>query len=57
MTSYESFSVHLFHFREHVRNKNIDIVYCLTDKQLADIFTKPLPICQFEYLRKLMIGW
>ncbi|KAL4367961.1 hypothetical protein GQ457_05G011320 [Hibiscus cannabinus] len=32
-----------YHFiREQVKNKNVELVYCKTEDQLADIFTKPL---------------
>ena len=42
-----------FHFlREHVIEKNIKLEYVETKKQIADIFTKPLPRQTFEYLRQ-----
>ena len=53
----KNLSVCLFHFREHIRNKDIDIIYCPINEQLSNIFTKPIPIHQFQYLWKLMIGW
>ena len=41
-------SVRLFHFRKHVRNKNIDIVYCPTDEQLADILQNRYPFANLS---------
>jgi hypothetical protein len=41
-----------FHYiRENVKDGKIEVVYCPTQKMLADIFTKRLPTDQFEYLR------
>jgi Reverse transcriptase (RNA-dependent DNA polymerase) len=44
------------HFvRESVKNKEVDLSWIATDKQLADILTKPLSRSRFEVLRsKLM---
>jgi hypothetical protein len=42
-----------YHFlREHVAKKNIIVEYVGTKEQVADIFTKPLLIESFEYLRQ-----
>ena len=50
------------HFRSKVRTKNnknglIDICYCPTQDQLADIFTKPTSDAIFHKLRILLLGW
>ncbi|KAL6145529.1 hypothetical protein ACLB2K_056215 [Fragaria x ananassa] len=40
-----------FHYiRDAVEENEIDLVYCNTDNQVADIFTKALPRERFEYL-------
>jgi hypothetical protein len=40
-----------YHFlREKVVEKNIRVEYVGTKEQVADIFTKPLPLEAFEYL-------
>ena len=40
-----------YHFlREQVAKKNIRVEYVGTKEQVADIFTKPLPWEDFEYL-------
>ena len=44
------------HFREHVKNKTITVNYIETDDQLADIFTKALPVPQFWRLRSGIVG-
>ena len=45
-----------YHFlREAEANKEIELEYCRTEEQLADIFTKALPKARFELLRS-MIG-
>ncbi len=42
-----------YHFiRDHVQNRNICIEYVCTEKQLADIFTKPLSEDRFCMLRR-----
>ncbi|BBN68331.1 hypothetical protein Prudu_377S000600 [Prunus dulcis] len=44
-----------FHFiRDALQNGEIDLLYCKTEVQLADIFTKPLARDRFEYLRKAL---
>ena len=41
-----------FHFiRDHVEKKNVTIEYVCTEKQLADIFTKPLNEARFIQLK------
>jgi hypothetical protein len=45
------------HFRSHVARGDIKILWIGTKHQLADIFTKPLPVASFEYLRHLLLGW
>ncbi|KAM2365918.1 hypothetical protein ACFX1X_004674 [Malus domestica] len=44
-----------FHFlRDHVKQKTIELVYCHTKEQVADIFTKPLPVESFQLLREML---
>ncbi|TXG56303.1 hypothetical protein EZV62_017616 [Acer yangbiense] len=44
-----------YHFlREAEANKDIELEYCRTEEQLADIFTKALPKVRFELLRSLI---
>jgi hypothetical protein len=50
-------SVRLHHFRSHILNKTISIEHVSTKKQVADIFTKPLPRDQFRILRVPLMGW
>ena len=45
------------HFRSHVENSDIKIETIDTSQQQVDIFTKPLPVSLFKYLRKLIISW
>ena len=45
------------HFRAYVESGKIEIRPIDTDMQQADIFTKPLALAQFRYLRKLIMGW
>jgi energy-converting hydrogenase A subunit M len=42
-----------YHFlRDHVTQEIVKIVYLDTKEQIADIFTKPLPMSTFENLRQ-----
>ena len=45
--------IHIRHhfLRDHVESNEIELVYCPTDDQLADILTKPLPRDRFEKIR------
>ena len=44
-----------YHFiKEALQNEIIDLVYCLTKEQIADIFTKALAKDQFCHLRELL---
>ena len=45
------------HFREAVNSGSIKIYHVGTLQQLADIFTKPLKVDQFSYLRMMLMGW
>jgi hypothetical protein len=45
------------HFHSHVENGSIKIQWIDSKNQLADIFTKPLPVSLFEYLRSHLLGW
>ena len=54
-TKHISTKVH--HFREYIRTKAIQVVHVSTTKQIADMFTKPLPYKAFVYLRQKLMGW
>ena len=44
-----------YHFiRDYVAKGEIQIKFCTTNEQLADIFTKALPKRKFEYLRDML---
>ena len=44
-----------FHYvREAVEKKEVNIIYCATEKMTADIMTKPLPKVKFEEFRSDM---
>ncbi|KAM1746060.1 hypothetical protein ACFX11_012725 [Malus domestica] len=44
-----------YHFiKDALKDGIIDLVYCPTNEQLADIFTKPLPKDRFNYLRSML---
>jgi hypothetical protein len=45
------------HFREAVEKGYLNITRVATDKQLADILTKPVPLTTLEPLRKEVMGW
>ena len=45
------------HFREHVERKDITIQATPTEKQMADILTKPLPADAFVKHRQSIMGW
>ena len=40
-----------------VKKKGIVAKYISIKEQKADVFTKGLPVAQFEHIRKLLIGW
>jgi hypothetical protein len=45
------------YFRQAIQQDLIAIEYVPTAEQIADIFTKPLPIPSFTYLRHKLLGW
>ena len=46
------FNIKLFFLREVQKEGSVDLKYCKSDLQLADILTKPLPKSKFEFLRE-----
>ena len=45
------------HFWHHVTAGTIIIEKVASKENLADIFTKPLPLVTFRYLRRKLLGW
>jgi len=45
------------HFRSFVESGQLRIQWIDTAHQLADIFTKPLPVASFTFLREILLGW
>ncbi len=45
------------HFCSHIKNGCIEISYCPTEDQKADLLTKPLADAEFFRLRHMLIGW
>ena len=50
------FDIRIFNVRDKLRNNNIEVVYCPTEKMVADFFTKPLQASQFRRLRWIVMG-
>ncbi|PKA60082.1 Retrovirus-related Pol polyprotein from transposon TNT 1-94 [Apostasia shenzhenica] len=46
------FNIKLFFLREVQKEKFVTLVYCKSEDQLADLFTKSLPVRKFEFLRQ-----
>jgi len=46
------FNIKLYFLREMQQNGEVTLVYCKSEDQLADMFTKPLPVSKFEFLRQ-----
>ncbi|KAJ8775065.1 hypothetical protein K2173_020069 [Erythroxylum novogranatense] len=46
------FKVKFYYLREVQKSGEIKLVYCSTENQYADIFTKPFQVDRFEWLRK-----
>ncbi|PKA58529.1 Retrovirus-related Pol polyprotein from transposon TNT 1-94 [Apostasia shenzhenica] len=46
------FNIKLFFLREVHKEKFVTLLYCKTEDQLADLFTKLLPVSKFEFLRQ-----
>jgi hypothetical protein len=45
------FNIKLFFLREVQKDGVVTLVYCKTEEQIADVFTKPLPVSKFKDLR------
>lgn len=46
------FNIKLFFLREVQKEEFVTLIYCNFEDQLADLFTKPLPVSKFEFLRQ-----
>jgi hypothetical protein len=49
------YEVKLRFLQQHVVDKNVKFVYCPTDDQYADLFTKPLEETKFKFFRDLIM--
>ena len=50
------FDVRFFNVKDKLQSNNITVVYCPTEKMVADFFTKPLQGAQFRLLRRVIMG-
>ena len=46
------FNIKLYFLREVQKNSDVRLMYCKSEEQLADLFTKPLPVNRFAFLRQ-----
>jgi len=46
------FNIKLYFLREVQRNGDVKLIYCNSEDQFADLFTKALPVSRFEFLNK-----
>lgn len=46
------FNIKFYFLREVQQNGEVTLVYCKSEDQQADLFTKPLPVSKFELLRQ-----
>ena len=46
------FDIKLFFVRKVQKKGNVSLIYCKSEDQLTDLFTKPLPTTRFEHLRQ-----
>jgi hypothetical protein len=49
------YEVKLRFLQQHVLDKSVEFVYCPTDEQLSDMFTKPLEGQKFKYFRDIIM--
>ena len=45
------FNIKLFFLREVQKDGDVILLYCKTKDQVADVFTKPLQVNKFDFLR------
>jgi hypothetical protein len=45
------FNIKLYFLCEVQKNSDVKLIYCKFEDQLSDLFTKPLPVSRFEFLR------
>ena len=50
------FDVRFFNVKDKLQANNVRVVYCPTEKMVADFFTKPLQGAQFRLLRRVIMG-
>lgn len=48
----KNFNIKLYFLREVQKNGEVKLIYCKSENQLADLFTKSLPVNRFEFLRQ-----
>jgi len=46
------FNIKLYFLKEMQQSGEVNLVYCKSENQLSDMFTKPLPVGKFELLRQ-----
>ena len=45
-----------FQVRDHIKNGRIKVIFCRTADNLADFFTKSMPVAQFNSLKNRLMG-
>ena len=50
------FDIRFFNVKDKLQLNNVKVVYCPTEKMVADFFTKPLQGAQFRLLRRVIMG-
>jgi hypothetical protein len=48
------FNIKLYFLREVQKNGDVKLIYCKSEDQLSDLFTKPLLVSRFEFLRTML---
>jgi len=48
------FNIKLYFLREMQQNGEVNLIYCKSEDQLTDMFTKSLPINKFELFRQII---
>ena len=56
-SNYRHTGIQFFWAEDRMKQEKISVKYCSTEKNLEDLFPKPLQSSKFNFFRRVIMGW